>query len=431
MLTVIGRQSGSYCDGVDRRNFLQVGTLGLGFAGMTLADLMRLEAAQETGSSHKAIINVHLGGGPSHQDMWDLKPNAPVEYRGEFNPTKTNVPGMDICEHFPKLAQMADKFSLVRGLIGSVNEHSSNTTQTGYRRRAMEEIGGAPAIGSVISKLQGFNGGAAPFVSSGVGNGPGYLGAKYKYFDANSARRMLELRRIDAERLNGRAQLLGTIDNLRREVDASGQMEAADAFTQRAVDVVLSGKMADALDVGQEDPQTVARYTGNGQGRLRNNRNFLLARRLVEAGVRYVSLGWGGWDTHRNNFVSLREQLPAMDVGLSALISDLHQRGLGDDVSIAIWGEFGRTPRVNSNAGRDHWPRVAACFVSGGAIQGGRVVGASDRIASDAADPVHVHSVLSTLYKTVGIDTRTTQIIDPQGRPRYLLDHREPVSQLV
>lgn len=431
MLGFFGSKNGSFCDGVSRRDVIRIGAMGLGFGAMGLADLYRLEAANKSATRTKSIINVHLGGGPSHQDMWDLKPEAPAEYRGEFNPIKTNVDGVEICEYFPELAQLADKYVLFRGLIGNVNEHSSSTTQTGYSQREFSAIGGPPAVGSVISRLQGFNGGVAPFVTDGVSTTAGYLGPKYKPFSPQDAQRMLQLTRIDAERLTKRANLLETVDELRRDIDASGQLEAADSFAQQAVEVVLSGKMADALDLRKEDAKVQERYVGNRQGRLRDNERFLRARRLVEAGVRCVSIGWGGWDTHGNNFTSLREQLPALDRGLAALIRDFDERGMLDDVTIAVWGEFGRTPRINGNAGRDHWPQVAAAFVAGGGLKCGQVVGASDRIASDAVDPVHVQEVLSTLYHNLGIDPATTQITDPQGRPRYLLEHRKPVRQVI
>ncbi|MFT7643724.1 MAG: hypothetical protein ACI9G1_005490 [Pirellulaceae bacterium] len=432
MLRVVDKRTGGYCDGVSRRSFLTVGAMGLGFGSLTMADMLRLEAA--TGAkSAKSIINVHLGGGPSHQDMWDLKPNAAVEYRGDFNPIKTNVPGLEICEHFPTLATMAEKFAVIRALVGSVNEHSPSTTQTGYGQREFNSIGGPPAIGSVISKLQGFNNGVAPFVSDGVSMKPGYLGPKFKAFSPTEAQSMLQLKHIDSDRLTNRANLLKSVDSIRREADASGQFTAADSFTQQAVDVVLSGKMSDALDLNKETDEIRRRYTG-GQtsGRYRDNERFLRARRLVEAGVRCVSLSWGGWDTHGNNFKSLKDQLPALDRGLSALITELDERGMLNDVTIAVWGEFGRTPRVNSGGGRDHWPKVAAAFLAGGGIRGGQAVGESDRIAGEAQNrPVHVHEVIATLYNNVGIDTRTTQIIDPAGRPRYLLEHREPIRELV
>jgi hypothetical protein len=432
MLSINGSRTSGYCDGVTRRNVLKIGALGLGFGSLSLADLYRLEAATEKGSSTKSLINVHLSGGPSHQDMWDLKPEAPVEYRGQFNPISTNATGVQICEHFPELAKMADRFSVIRALVGNVDEHSINTTQTGYRSSEFASIGGAPAIGSVVSKLQGFNDGVAPFVADGFSVSPGYLGAKYKPFSPGDAQRILQLRRIDAERMTGRANLLASVDNLRRDVDSSGQLEAADEFTQRAVDVVLSGKMADALDLNKEEQSVRERYVGNRQGRQAENEKFLRARRLVEAGVRCVSLNWGGWDTHGNNFQTLAESLPALDRGLSSLINDFTDRGMLDDVTIVVWGEFGRTPRVNNNAGRDHWPRMAAAFIAGGGMHNGQVVGTSDRIAGEAAErPVHIHEVIATLYHNIGIDPQNTQIIDPAGRPRYLLEHRNPISELV
>jgi uncharacterized protein (DUF1501 family) len=243
---------------------------------------------------------------------------------------------------------------------------------------------------------------------------------------------MLQLYRITHDRLSTRANLLQSVDNLRREADAKGQLEAADAFHRQAVDVVLSGRMAEALDVSKEKPETLERYVGTRQGNQNENERFLMARRLIEAGVRCVSLGWGGWDTHASNFQQLRMQLPALDMGLAALLQDFADRGRSEDVSVAIWGEFGRTPRVNSNnGGRDHWAPVAAAFLAGGSVKGGRVVGSSDRIAGEAEDPVHVHAVLTMLYRTVGINVEKVQLIDPAGRPRYLLDHRQPIKELL
>lgn len=435
MLSFFGGKNRNFCDQVSRRDVMKIGAFGFGFGAMTLADLYRIEAANDNAAAKKtktkSIINIHLNGGPSHQDMWDLKPDAPIEYRGDFNPIKTNVDGVEICEHFPELAKMADKYVLVRGMIGSVNEHSASTSQTGYSQNEFRSIGGPAAFGSVVSKLQGFNDGVAPFVTDSVNIGPGYLGAKYKPFSPNDAQKMLQLNRINAERMLKRANLLETVDDLRRDIDASGQLDAADAFAAQAVNVVLSGKMADALDLKKEDQKVVERYVGNRQGRLRDNERFLRARRLVEAGVRCISIGWGGWDTHSNNFGQLKTQLPALDRGIASLIRDFDERGMLDDVTIAVWGEFGRTPRVNNNAGRDHWPRVSAAFLAGGGLEYGQVVGSSDRIAGDADDAVHVQNVLSTLYHNIGIDPQTTQIIDPQGRPRYLLDERKPIKQII
>ncbi len=426
MLAVLSSNTHRYCDGLSRRSFLTVGALGLG--GMTLADLLRAEQAAGIGSSHKAVINIHLGGGPSHQDMFDLKPNAPVEYRGEFNPIKTNVPGMDICEHMPKLAQMADKFVIIRSLFGSVGAHSNYQTHSGFSERSLQVVGGRPALGSVVSRLQGpTDSGAPPFVSSNGGN-PGFVGPSYKPYKPDGAgRNNLRLQTgLTTERLSDRTNLLSSLDRIRREVDTTGSMDAMDVFTQKAVEVVSTGTLADALDVNKEDAKVRERY-GN-----RDGANFLLARRLIEAGVRVVSFNWGGWDTHGQNFVRLKSQLPKLDVAMSALIEDLHERGLDNDVSIVMWGEFGRTPRVNANAGRDHWPKLSMGFLACGGMRNGQVLGSSTRNAEAALDrPVHFQEVHATLYKNLGIDVETVKVPDPAGRPQYLLEQRTPIPELV
>ncbi|MBW3599655.1 MAG: DUF1501 domain-containing protein, partial [Planctomycetes bacterium] len=324
-----------YCDGVSRRSFLQIGAMGIG--GLTLTDLLRAEEAAGVGSSTKAVINIHLGGGPSHQDMFDLKPKAPVEYRGEFNPIATNVSGIEICEHMPRLARMADKYAVIRSLVGMINSHSNFHTHTGYSQRDLENVGGRPALGSVVTRLLGPSaGGAPPFISYNGGE-PGYLGPSCKPYQPNGGDLRLS-GSLTAERLEKRTKLLTSLDRLRRDMDSSRQMEALDSFTQRAVDVVVSGTVADALDLRKEDPKVVERYARDG-------RNFLLARRLVEAGVRVVTFNWGGWDTHGQNFVKLKQQLPKLDIAMSALLQDLADRGLDKDVTVVMWGEFGRTPR--------------------------------------------------------------------------------------
>jgi hypothetical protein len=286
----------------------------------------------------------------------------------------------------------------------------------------------------VIAKLASASSNPAPPYVSLMGRVThGYLGPVHSpYIPDGTGRANLSLDRgMTGDRMHGRADLLAKLDNIKRQVDQSGKMDALDAFTQRAVDVVTSGKMADALDLNKEDPETVKRYIGNGRGRYGNNRNFLMARRMIEAGVRCVAMSWGGWDTHGNNFKSLRDQLPAMDMGLSALLDDLYDRSMLGDVTIVVWGEFGRTPRVNGNAGRDHWPRVAAAWLAGGGMKTGQVVGKSDRLAGEAIEPVHIHNVHATLYHNMGIDVKTQQFTDPAGRPQYLLDIREPIRELV
>ncbi len=422
MLKLISGGPSRYCDGVSRRSFLQLGALGIG--GLTLADVLRAEQAVGARSSTKAVINIHLGGGPSHQDMFDLKPNAPVEYRGEFNPIPTNVAGIEICEHMPKLAQMADKYAIIRSLVGMENDHSNFHTHTGYSRRDLQNVGGRPALGSVVTKLLGPSGsGAPPFISYNGGE-PGYLGPSCKPYSPNGGDLRLS-GGLTAERLHHRTELLTSLDRIRRDMDSSRQMEALDSFTQRAVDVVVSGAVADALDLKKEDPKVVQRYANEG-------RNFLLARRLVEAGVRVVTFNWGGWDTHGQNFTTLKRQLPQLDTGLSALLQDLSDRGMDQDVTVVVWGEFGRTPRVNNGAGRDHWPRLSMCFLAGGGMRLGQAIGESTRYAEDAKDrPIHLQEVVATLYHNLGIDVAHITLFDPNGRPQYLVDRREPIRELV
>jgi uncharacterized protein (DUF1501 family) len=433
MITLLDRPH-SFCDGVSRRSFLKIGALG--FCGLTLADLFRAEAAEGVRSSNKALINIFLAGGPSHQDTFDLKPDAPSEYRGEFYPIGTNVPGIQICELLPKLAGMADKYALLRSVVGAADEHSSNQTQSGYAEREFRTGGGFPALGSVVAKLQGSDQDSAPpFMSFMSRVNPGFLGPAYAPFQPSDGRGRQDLMlggAMTVERLRGRTRLLASLDRLRRDMDRSGAMEALDAFTQRAVNVVVSSKLAEALDLDQVDQATKDRYYGAHDGRRNESKHLLQARRLIEAGVRCVSLQWGGWDTHSNNFESLRTMMPALDMALSALIQDLHDRSLDRDVTVVVWGEFGRTPRVNNNAGRDHWPRVMSALMAGGGLRTGQVIGATDRHAGEAYErPVHVREIMATLYRNLGIDAKATTLPDTAGRPQYLVDGRDPIRELI
>jgi hypothetical protein len=431
MLTIYGQKNGGYCDKLSRRSFLRIGAMG--FAGMALSDLFRLEAQAGVISSNKALINIFLGGGPSHTDMFDLKPDAPTEFRGEFNPIKTNVSGIEICEMMPRLAQMADKYAIVRSIVGTYDNHSSFHTQTGFDEKDLKSVGGRPALGSVVAKMQGGKGAAPAFVSLMGDLSPGFIGPVYSpYRPDGQGRSNLTLSRISADRLRDRTKLLTELDTIRRDVDSSGMMEAMDSFTQKAVEVVTSGRLADALNLEKEDPKVRQRYHGGTTERRGDTDNFLMARRLIEAGVRVVSTQWGGWDTHSDNFKTLRKQLPALDAALASLIQDLHERSMINDVTVIMWGEFGRTPRVNATAGRDHWSRVMQAFVCGGGIKGGQVVGTTDRYGGEATDrPVHLRDVFATMYHNLGIDAKRTTMIDPAGRPQYLVDGHDPIRELV
>ena len=432
MLTIVGDKQ-RYCDGVSRRNFLKLGALATG--GLALPELLRVEAAAGPRATRRSIINIYLGGGPTHMDTFDLKPNAPSEYRGEFQPIQTNVSGMEICELMPKLALQGDKLVIVRSIMDLRNEHSSRQTDSGWNDLSMRSMGGRPGIGAVVSKLHGTVNGTAP-TSLSLGNStrPGFLGPMYRdYQPSGDGLSNLRLNRaISEERLSTRGNLLGELDNLRRDADSSGMMEALDEFNQRAITVVTSGTLADALDVSKEDPRTAERYGFDRRGRFSGNKNFLLARRLVEAGVRVVSMNWGGWDTHGQNFNSMRQQLPALDVGLAALIEDLTHRGMIDDTLIMMSGEFGRTPRINGNAGRDHWPSAGFWLLGGGGLRTGQVIGATNAHGERPQErPLHLQQVYTTVYRQLGIDPDTQTLTDSNGRPQYLADHREPIEELV
>lgn len=446
MLTISGRKH-RLCDGVTRRDALKIGALGLG--GLTLPQLLRAEAQAGIRNSHKAVIMIYMVGAPSHQDTFDLKMDAPAEIRGEFRPIDTNVPGIRICEHMPRMAQVMDKAVPIRTVYGSPNgAHDSFICYTG-RTTQNQPSGGWPCLGSVMSKLKGpadpavppFIGlapdaGHPPYGSPGL---PGFLGVAHAAFrPSGPSRNDMQLNGITLDRLSNRKQLLASFDRFRREVDASGSMEGMDALNEQALNILTSSRLMDALDLSKEDPAVRERYGKGdprnfGDGAPRNLEHFLMARRLVEAGARVVTLNFGRWDFHSNNFRGMKNtHLPQFDQGLSALIEDIYQRGLDKDVSIVAWGEFGRTPRINKNAGRDHWPRVGCGLVAGGGMRTGQVIGATDRLGERAIDrPVHFGDVFATLYHNLGIDANTTTLPDLSGRPQYLVDGYEPMPELV
>jgi hypothetical protein len=426
MLEIQGNAQ-KFCDGVSRRNFLRIGALG---AGLTLADLLRVQAAQTASGKPtrtKSAIMIYLPGGPSHMDMYDLKPDAPKEFRGEFNPINTNVAGVQICEHFAMQAKMWDKLACIRSIV-SVDEHSDSLVMTGYPERD-NRIFNHPCLGSVVSKVRGQSSEAVPpFVSlRGLSRGsePGFLGISHRPFtpggQANSNLRLAN--GVTTERLEERKDLLDAIDDVKRDIDASGTMAGLDSFNQRAIEMVTSGTVRKALDLQKEDAKVRERYKGVEQ--------FLTARRLIEAGVGCVTLSIGSWDTHGQNFTALKNQLPKVDKGLANLIQDLHDLGLANDVVTIMWGEFGRTPKINMNAGRDHWSPVMSAFIAGGGLKMGQAVGASTARGERPKDrPYSASQVLSTVYRAIGIDP-SLSFPNGFGRPMYILDDREPVRELL
>ena len=448
MLNVFGRQH-QFCDQVNRRAFLKIGGFSLGAAsGIGLADILRAQAGEKA-SQHKAVINIFLGGGPPHQDMWDIKVDAPREIRGEFSPIDTKVPGIQIGECFPLIAGMMDKFVAIRSVVGCVDNHDGYQCLSGWARNKDVSIGGRPCIGAVASRLQGpVNPSMPPSVALAAytqhvpwsePGAPGFLGAAYQPFKPDGQGMAdLTLNGVSLDRLQDRKSLLGGLDQLKRNVDASGMLRGMDSFTQAAFGVLTSSKLAEALDLSKEDPKLRARY-GDGKpyqfqydGAPTVNEHILIARRLVEAGVRSVTLSFGRWDSHGQNFALVRDHGSKLDQAVTALVSDLEERGMLNDVTVVVWGEFGRTPRVNPGAGRDHWPQVSCALLAGGGMRTGQVIGSTNRLGEFAKDrPVHMQEIISTIYYNLGIDPRSTTLIDPTGRPQYLIEQREPIRELV
>jgi hypothetical protein len=445
MLNIFGGPQ-RFCDGVHRRNFLKIGGLAMG--GLSMPQIMAAQEASGTRIGHKAVIMVFLPGGPPHQDMFDLKMDAPAEIRGEFKPIATNVPGLEICELMPRLARMMDKFAVIRSIVGAAGGHDSYQCNSGWGDGGLQTESGHAALGSVLSKLQGpvdravpaFVGlapkmGHMPWANPGE---PGFLGKAHAPFKPDGeGMGNMTLNGVNLDRLGDRKTVLASLDRMRRECDATGMMEGMDSFNQRAFDVLTSSKLLEALDVEREDPRLRDRYgyginQNKDDGGPRTLHQFLVARRLVSAGVRCVTLAFSRWDWHGGNFAQGRTEMPLLDQCLSELIEDLDQRGMLDDVSVVVWGEFGRTPRINEHAGRDHWPQVSCALLAGGGMRTGQVIGATNRLAEYAKDrPVDFQEVFATLYHNVGIDVNTTTIADHAGRPQFLTNIRQPMPELV
>ncbi|MBL8798994.1 MAG: DUF1501 domain-containing protein [Planctomycetia bacterium] len=427
MLTCLEKSVQLTCAGISRRQCLKLGALGLG--GLTLPDLLRARAAAGQPASRKSVIMICQFGGPSHLDTYDPKPDAPADIRGEFKSIQTRVPELRICDLMPKQVAIADKFTILKKLQMTGQDHYlPSEIMTGYLFNHISGKGVLrPAFGSVVSRTRG-SGNLPAYVSlrGGEHEDPQYLGNAHEPFvpKGMGLQNLALSKEVSLERFGVRRELLKTFDTLRRDVEVRGQLEGMDAFTAQAFDLVTSGQARDAFDLAKE-PEPVRQKYGKAT-------QYLMARRLAEAGVPVITLDAdsGGWDTHTDNFSKLRTMLPRVDHGLSTLITDLFERGLERDVLVVMWGEFGRSPKVSSDAGRDHWPEANYALFSGGGMPMGQVIGATDaRGGRPTSRPYGPQNVLATIYRFLGVDPSMT-FPDHSGRPVHLLDDREPIQEL-
>jgi len=438
MLSIYGKNNGKFCDGFSRRDFLTIGSLALG--GLCLPEAL----AFKTKNTTKSVIMIYLPGGPPHLDMFDLKPDAPLDIRGEFNPIKTNVPGIEICEHLPKIASMMDKFSIIRSLHGSKDEHDSHICMSGYSIQEVNQ-NKAPCMGSVISRIdpqrdvtipsfvamQG-KAGHMPWADPGDS---GFLGLGYQPLKTSGElMRDMQLKDFSLDRLANRKELLKSFDRFRNNKNL---FSGINKLNDQAFDLLTSNKLVEALDVTKENSKVRARY---GIGRYEPvddglpmiNDQFLAARRLVETGVKFVSLGYGRWDYHNANYQQLKSYLPMLDSAISSLVQDIHDRGLDKDVSVVVWGEFGRTPKINKDGGRDHWPRASFALLAGGGMRHGQVIGSTSRFGEEPDErPIDYKDVFVTLYHQMGIDILDTAVPDMTGRPNFLYAGHEIINELI
>jgi hypothetical protein len=415
------------CDGVKRRDFLRVGALGMGAIGLNLSGYLRMSAAGEVAkATAKSAIFINLTGGPSHMDTFDLKPDAPAEFRGTFNPIKTCASGVEISEHLPKLAAQADKFCVLRGVSHTLGAHALGTEYVNTGNRPIQSLE-YPGYGAVVTKELGGPKDLPPFVAIPNSNQrTGFLGVQYAPLNTTAAPKPgmpYSVRGISLgngltiDEVERRQNLLADLDRTFAKVEKDSQLlTGLDRFSEQAHSIITSKRARDAFDVSKESPKFAEPFGGETFGM-----SCLLATRLIESGVRFVTLTLGGWDTHTNNFTNLKTRLlPQLDTGVAALLNGLQQKGLLDSTAVFVTGEFGRTPKINSRAaegGRDHYPRCMFMLLAGGGVKGGQVIGESDATASGPKnEAIKPDDVAATFYHTLGID-HTHEYQTNSGRP--------------
>jgi hypothetical protein len=436
--------------GVSRRDFLRIG--GLGLCGVTMLDVLRAQgsaapAARRAKAKH--MICVWLGGGPPHTDMFDMKPDAAADYRGEFKPIRTNVPGLDICELMPSLARMADRYTIIRS-VSTLNRPGDHARAPFYwltgNPRLPSGTDEYPMYGSAVSKFRPGPADLPTFAALGIIDvhtinaiAPSFLGPAHAPFifdpvESKDAISKMLTPQIELPSLERDVDLLKALDGGLRQIDRLDPLiEGLDHYQRTAFNMLRSPKLRAAMDLSREDPKRVERYTRNVPPKTRypagNVKHFLLARRLVEAGVPVVHFNFGYWDWHGENFVAGRQQIPMLDAALSTLLDDLHVRGLLDSTIVLALGEMGRHPKCGTqkNAGRDHWDYAQFIFAAGGGFRGGAVVGATDKTGSQITDKFYkVESFGRTLYHLLGIDPDTV-VTTPANRPVKLIAEDAPV----
>ncbi|MFN0018440.1 MAG: DUF1501 domain-containing protein [Pirellulaceae bacterium] len=444
------------CQGLSRRTAIKAGFLGL--AGLSLGDLNRLRAEGQAKKTDKSVILIWLDGGPSQLESYDPKPDAPSEYRGPFGVVKTNVPGIILSDTLPRHAKLADKMAFVRSVHHGTGDHfaAGHWMLTGrFGSTSVNLPQKYPSVGSYISRAKGPNQAGMPAyvglpAAQSIYLFPGYQGAAYlggqfnpfdvnneeKYLGYNSAvtvkkPKCLEAAGIEVPRLEGRKNLLTNIDGLKRQLDRSGQIDSIDRHQQNALSMILGERAREAFDISKEDPKIAETYGKSPWGQY-----TLMARRLVESGVTFVTVDMPHWDDHSNIAVGHGTKLEAVDIAVSALIADLSQRGILDRVLVMVMGEFGRTPRINNGQpgiaipGRDHWGDAISVLLAGGGLKGGTVIGQTNAKAEFPVErPLKPHDLLATVYKVMGINTELA-FNDLAGRPVPILTEGEPIKEL-
>jgi len=430
MFTFLSGQTYRDCEGATRRDFLRVGTLGAG--AMALPQLLQAKSEAKAGGraiKDKSVIWVWLAGGPTHVETFDPKMTAPVEYRSTTGEVQTSVAGMTLGGSFPQMAKLGDKLAVVRSFAHGNSSHGTGTRwiMTGYKPSGRETV--KPSIGSIVAKLGGTfspETGMPTYMRMGSigGDGATFLGPQCAPFSPSGQAAKNMTVTLPTERVSDRRDLLGQLDRIDRNIDRTGKVRGIDGYEEQAFNLML-GQAKEAFGTKGEDKKTLDRY-----GR-RLGQNLLSARRLCEAGASFVTVSSGGWDMHSNVERSMKSRGAEIDQGVSALIEDLHDRGMQDDVLVVVTGDFGRTPRINKRAGRDHWGNLCTLALSGGGLNMGQVVGESSaKIEVPHTSPIRPHDLMATIFHLFGIPLRQ-QIVNFQGRPVYLLDNGQPIKELV